>query len=59
MAYCMAMVLMFLKVFRIDGIALQENAVRINTESTIFCWFQQIWKNNSEIKRFVLGESTE
>ncbi len=29
---------------------LQENAVRISTKSTVFCWFQQIWENNVKIE---------
>jgi hypothetical protein len=28
--------------------ALQEIVVQIDTQSTIFCWFQQIWENNCE-----------
>ena len=29
---------------------LQENAVRISTKSTVFCWFQEIWENNVKIE---------
>ena len=30
--------------------SLQEIAVRINTKSIVFCWFQQIWKNKVKIE---------
>lgn len=32
------------------NLTLQEIAIRINIESTIFCWFQHICENNNEIE---------